>query len=357
MKSLKISSRFSQTSEVYVGFQAIQQLSEWLRKKKFQRLFLIVDKNLERFFPVLQDKISMHLITVEAGEGLKNFFEVQKIFDILLQQGADRKDAIIAWGGGSVGDVAGFVASTYFRGIPWINIPSTLLSQVDSGIGGKTGIHFSNVKNAIGSFYPPLLVLCDTEFLVSLSSREIISGLGEIVKCSLLRGSSFYEMIQNDKEKILQEGYEKMEDFIYRSLKYKASLVALDPWDERSKRVFLNFGHTLGHALEAATEYQIFRHGEAVLLGMRFALALSEVKKKITYQRSKILDEFLSFLKVPSIPKTVSWESLMFYMQKDKKKQGNSLFFVLLKDVGHPLFERVYPSELEEAYGLFCERL
>ena len=269
---------------IIIGPNLIHKLSKILKENLLssKKYLIVVDKNvpkkfLEKIKSSLNKKLSVFFI--KATEKNKNQKITNSIIEILLKKNFSREDSLIALGGGITGDIAGFAASQYKRGLQFINIPTTLLSQVDSSIGGKTGINTPYGKNLIGSFYQPKIVISDSNFLNTLSKREIICGYGEILKHSIISSKKFYKFLDKNFEKILKLKSPFIEKAIYESCKIKRQVVEKDE-KEKNFRKILNFGHTFGHAYEATLGFsKKLNHGEAVLLGMRTALNFSYQKK------------------------------------------------------------------------------
>ena len=295
---------------------------------------------------------NVHEIAVEAGESLKNMEQLYPIYGEMLKAGIDRSSTLFALGGGTVGDAAGFIASTYLRGIPWVGLPTTLLGQVDSSVGGKTAVNHPQGKNLIGTFYQPALVVCDTDFLKTLSRRELVSGLGEVVKYGLTFDRKFFNFVRDNWDYALALDSKVINQMVKVSINWKAKAIARDEFDRSGVREVLNFGHTFGHALESVTKYQGFQHGEAVLWGMRFALALSKTKKKISQKAWQEADTFLGGVELPPLPK-VKPEEFFAPMSKDKKAKDGKVRFVLLKGIGQTVLDRkIEPRHLHAAFEI-----
>jgi 3-dehydroquinate synthase len=273
-----------------------------------------------------------------------------------LKKQAHRDSVLFALGGGSVGDAAGFVAATYLRGISWVGVPTTLLAQVDSAIGGKTAVNHVQGKNLIGAFHQPSSVLCDLDFLRTLSKRELISGLGEALKYGLIYDRKLFHYISQNWKQALRCDSKVLEEIVLKSAKFKARAVQLDEFDRKGVREFLNFGHTLAHALEEATGYKKYQHGEAVLWGMRYALALSEVTGHLPAKKREEMESFLSRIPLPEWPKSIRFERLMAPLSKDKKVRNGKLHFVLLKDYGKAFSSSdVTSQDLLQAFHLLMK--
>ena len=349
--------------KIYIGAGAVTKMGEWLKNQPSKRAFIIADKNLKQAREALVATLKHHRweiceIAVQAGEQLKDFNTIYPLYADLLKGGANRDSVLFALGGGTIGDAAGFLASTYLRGIAWVGVPTTLLAQVDSSVVGKTGINHTEGKNLIGSFYQPVCVICDTQFLKTLGPREIISGFGEMVKYGMIFDPEFFRFLKKNSARILALDPSVLLRAIQKSLHWKAKIVAKDELDRTGLREVLNFGHTFGHALESMTQYAIFQHGEAVIWGMRFALALSVVRKKLTIKKLHEFDAFLSQLNIPPLPADFSLAELLRFMKQDKKVRSGKIHFVLLRDLGNVVSDsNVSQDDLYQAYRILVERV
>ena len=336
----------SQKYPIFIGQNIISRLSSIMKKNsiKFNNCLLVVDKNVPKKMILLikrnlkNKKTFIHFI--KANEKNKNIKNTNNIIETLLKKNFSRDDCLISIGGGIVGDISGFAASLFKRGIKFINIPTTLLSQVDSSIGGKTGVNTAYGKNLIGSFYQPKLVVSDVDFLKTLPKREVTCGYGEILKHSLISNKSFYKFLNENFEKIINLESPFIEKVIYESCKIKKNVVEKDE-KERSLRKVLNFGHTFAHAYEASLGYsKKLNHGEAVLLGMhsalKFSLDIHILKKKEHdlinnhFKKSKLPYNLKEFFSSKDINKIIS------FMTKDKKNKSNMINLILLKKIGFP---------------------
>ena len=316
----------------------------------FDKCLLVVDKKVPRKFitkikkSLKQKKI--YICYFNVNERNKNFTIINKILKILLNKNFTREDCLVSIGGGITGDVGGFAASIFKRGLKFINIPTTLLSQVDSSIGGKTGINSIYGKNLIGSFYQPDLVISDIQFLKSLPKREIICGYGEILKHSLIRDKKFFNYLNKNSKKILNLSSPHIKKAIYESCKIKKSVIEKDE-NETSLRKILNFGHTFGHAYEASLGYsKKLNHGEAVILGMKTALNFSLKKNIIKFKDYDLIINHINNLKLKlSINKFFSLNDLnniLFFMTRDKKNRSEKINLLLLKKIGSPIMDKQY---------------
>ena len=311
----------------------------------------LIDKRKNLLKLLKKTSHSVEEIAVVAGEEIKSTKSVDEIFGKLIKLKADRNSLIVALGGGTIGDVAGYVAATYMRGIRWVGLPTTLLSQVDSSIGGKTGINHVLGKNLIGAFHQPILVLCDISYLKSLSSRELVSGLGEVTKYAIAFDKKFFLWLDKNISKILKGDKKSTQLAIEKSIKWKCDIVSKDVFDRKGKRETLNFGHTFGHALESATKYKKFQHGEAVIWGMRFAINLSEMRGHLSSKEKLKIESLLLKLKVPPLPTQLGRDTILGHMKHDKKSQGKSIRFVLLTKRGKTLSDsKVTRSDLIKTY-------
>lgn len=279
------------------------------------------------------------VIEIPDGEEYKNLETVSNIYDNLISNKMERSSLIIALGGGVVGDIAGFAAATYLRGVPFIQIPTTLLSQVDSSVGGKTGVNHSKGKNLIGAFYQPSLVLIDSDVLKTLAQREIRAGLAEVIKYGIIKDANLFSFLEKNHQDILKLG-NSVDYAIERSCEIKADVVEKDE-REKGLRAILNFGHTFGHAIESLTDYKEFKHGEAVAIGMVMAAGLSYkmgICSHDTYQRIKNIVEMFG---LPAAPPQIEPDRFIKAMETDKKAAGANLRFVLVKDIGEVMIHEV----------------
>ncbi len=280
------------------------------------------------------------LFVVPNGEASKSIDQTNRLYTKLLESNFRRDSVILALGGGVVGDLAGFVAATFMRGIPFVQIPTTLLAQVDSSVGGKVGINHPLGKNLIGSFYQPEYVVIDPNVLQTLEKREIWAGLGEVVKYGLIWDGTFFNLIETGLSDIANlKDAEQLSKTIEFCCRIKAEVVERDE-KEKSLRRILNFGHTLGHALEAVTEYDYFKHGEAVVYGMRWAAWVSWQKKYLTESEYLRIERLLNQFPVPELPQNVTANHLIDKIKIDKKQSVKGLHLVLLEKIGKVKMEQ-----------------
>lgn len=291
-----------------------------------------------------------------AGEKAKTLPCLERLYSFLLRSGAERRTPVIAVGGGSIGDAAGFAAATYYRGVPLVHVPTTLLAQVDSALGGKTGLDHPRAKNAIGAFYQPLFVLADPSVLATLPERQYLAGFGEVVKYALVFDPPFARRLLSRWERLMARDPAELDVAVSASLAWKGRIVSADELDLGGVRELLNFGHTLGHALESATGYRRFLHGEAVSWGMRFAVELSGARGWLKADRS-LADSLLARLPAPPWPRGLGLDRLAQAMKSDKKVRGGRNVFVLLRRVGRAArVEDVSRAEMAAALGRLGSR-
>lgn len=315
----------------------INRVSEEIRKVyKGKKIFIITDDNVNKYYG---DKISnelkgsdfeVKLLSLKPGEETKNFNTLPIVYNELLDFNLTRSDLIIALGGGVIGDLAGFVASTYLRGVDFVQIPTSLLAQVDSSVGGKVAVDLDRGKNLVGSFYHPKCVLIDPEVLNTLEDRFFIDGMAEVIKYGCIKDKEFFdylEKMENNKQLI-----NNMEVVIHKCCDIKRQVVENDEKD-KGERMLLNFGHTLGHAIEQHYNYTKYSHGEGVAIGMYVISKISEEKgltKKGTSQRIK---DILVKYNLP-YELDVNIEETLEAINLDKKKLGNDLNIIILKEIG-----------------------
>ena len=342
--------------EIVIAPNSIEYLAEFLGQKNYSKIFVITDENvaglhLPKLCEVLEKtKINTEVITTKAGEQTKSFASLAKICEEILAKGIDRKSLIVAFGGGVIGDLSGFIASILLRGIDFVQVPTTLLAAVDSSVGGKTAINSESGKNLIGSFYQPQLVLCDLNFLKTLPIRELKSGYAEVVKYGFIFDENFFEFLEKNYAKIFAFDVEILQKIIARSCEIKAEIVGRDE-KENGERALLNFGHTFGHIFETETKYSSeILHGEAVALGMAMAAKMSQNFLMISENDCARIQSHLDNCGFVTDYKKIrsSWneENLISHLYKDKKNEGGNLTFILLKKIGAAVIKK--SVELDE---------
>ena len=319
-----------------------------LISKKFgkPKTFIVTDSNIavhwlkQTIESLSAQGMSPKVLEVPVGESTKSFINLEKIIDQLLESKVDRDSVLVALGGGVIGDLAGFAGAITLRGIKVIQVPTTLLSQVDSSVGGKTGVNVRQGKNLVGSFHQPSLVAIDTQVLQTLPSRQLFAGYAEVLKYGLIKDRSFFDWLELNGKKVL-EGDKLAQQFaIFTSCRIKAEIVEADE-KEKNLRAILNFGHTFGHALEAEAGYDgNLLHGEAVSIGMVLAIELSKSLGYLSGQDAGRAVEYIRNIGLPtninSIEGSTSWhpDGIIQHMQHDKKVSNGQLRFVLIKGIG-----------------------
>jgi 3-dehydroquinate synthase len=351
MKTVKVG--LGQRSyDILIGNSIFDKICQHLKEHKIgNRIFLISNTTVFELYGRQLSKCLLdqgHQVTdllIPDGERIKNLQTVENIYTYLIAQKADRNTTLAALGGGVTGDIVGFAAATYMRGVPYLQIPTTLLSQVDSSVGGKTGVNHQLGKNLIGAFYQPFLVCADISSLKTLPAREYQSGLYEVLKYGLIYDREFFDYVAQNLDEIKKQIPDILETIIGRCCEIKAEIISIDEREENLRRI-LNFGHTLGHALEAATNYQSLTHGEAVGYGMIAAAALSSKTGGLDHSSTeKIIQTILSIGPLPPIM-DVSFDSMLEAMKRDKKRSDNRIVFVLLKSIGQTSISSGYEESL-----------
>jgi len=349
---------------VHIGNQVLQSLpaliKETLGDAYFQhmRVMIVSDKKVAYHYlrkvsrPLRKEGFKVHDAVFRAGERLKSRKNLQKLLRIMVKKGLTRDSLVIGLGGGVIGDFAGFASSIYMRGCGLVHVPTSLLGQVDSSVGGKVGINLAEGKNLVGSFHHPLLVLTDISVLYTLPQREFLCGLAEIMKYGLIFNRKLFEhidaffyrySIDNGRfsneivKRVLLNDPIFLENIITKSIKIKADIVSKDE-RESDIRMILNFGHTFGHAIEQTTRYRRFLHGEAVLLGMKMASVLSEACQLISPQDCFFIKRLLDRFEIPSV-KGLTSRQIMSQIERDKKKRGGKIHYILLKEIGYAVWE------------------
>lgn len=288
------------------------------------------------------------VITLPDGEVNKNAATLQLIYTALLNNHCDRKITLIALGGGVIGDMCGFAAATYLRGVPFIQIPTTLLAQVDSSVGGKTGINHPMGKNMIGAFYQPELVLTDINTLNTLPDREFSAGLAEVIKYGLLGDEKFFQWLEENIGSLLTRDAASLSYAIKHSCEMKAKIVA-DDEREKGQRALLNLGHTFGHAIEAAMGYGTWLHGEAVSAGIVLAAKLSRKMGMLSSEEVFRIERLLKQAGLPTETPKIPVDEMLDWMRSDKKNQDSRIVLVLLLRIGAAYVETDVPSEMLKA--------
>lgn len=290
--------------------------------------------------------IRVDLFSVPSGEKSKSVAEAERLWNALLEANTGRDSYIFAVGGGVVGDLAGFVAATFARGLPFVQVPTTLLAQVDSSVGGKVGINLPAAKNMVGAFWQPRLVLIDVHTLDSLPQRQYQAGLAEVVKYGMILDASFFDYLEQHAQELLARQAEPLMYIVRRSCQLKAAVVGEDERETTGRRAILNYGHTFGHALESVTAYETLLHGEAVAIGMHYAARLAVALGRITPDVADRQDRLLEALGLPIRSPPCDVEQLLAAMQHDKKVAHGQWRFVLPRRIGHVELVSDVPEEV-----------
>ncbi len=314
---------------------------------------LITSRLIQRHcLPELRRRLKrpLRVTLMPDGERFKNEKTVARLYQQLIRQGIDRKSPLLLLGGGVVGDVGGFVAATLLRGLPYFQIPTTLVAQVDSAIGGKVGMDLPEGKNLVGSFYQPAAVFSCLPFLRSLPIRELRAALGEILKYGLIADPALYRLVIRNQKKILQRDLSLLEEIVVRSARIKARLVSRDEREETGLRRLLNFGHTFGHAIEKLTRYRRYRHGEAVAIGIVLAASLSSRLGYCSPKRTQQIRADFTKLGLPVDPPRFPRSAWLRAIGVDKKREGRMIRFVFLKGVGQVVIRPISPERLVDLW-------
>ncbi len=351
MKNIKEKINIKITEEpvsysILIGEGIIDDLNKHLKKCfSGKQIFLVTDKNVEEIYgskitSLLENSnYRFTIYTVPPGEKAKSYKYFKKGLDLLVNNDFKRDDLVIAFGGGVVGDLAGFLAASYMRGISLLQIPTTLLSQVDSSVGGKTAINHTQGKNLIGAFYQPERVIIDSDFLKTLPLRELKTGIAEVIKYGIIFDEDFFSFLEDHKEAIYNLNSNSIVHIVNKSCKIKADIVIEDQ-KEHGRRALLNFGHTIAHALEAVSEYDEFTHGEAVAVGMYGSARLCRDLGYIRNQTYKKIENILTLYELPISLGNKNPEKIYDIMQHDKKARKDELRWILIKDIGKAVIKK-----------------
>lgn len=328
------------TYPIYIGAGLLAQPELFVRHLPQPRAAIVTDSNVAPLYldalvaTLAAAGIGITTIVVPAGEQHKDWQSLNAIFDSLLAARCERKTTLIALGGGVVGDLTGFAAATYLRGVPFIQVPTTLLALVDSSVGGKTAINHPRGKNMIGAFYQPQAVIADTSTLDTLPDRELAAGLAEVIKYGLIRDLSFFDWLETNIDSLNLRDQEAIAYAIQRSCENKAAVVAADEREETGERALLNLGHTFGHAIESGMGYGSWLHGEAVAAGMVVAARLSHIMGMLRADDVGRIVAILERARLPVAIPDMSVESYLQLMGHDKKVAAGKLRFILLRAMG-----------------------
>ena len=337
----------SRAYPIHIGRGLLQNVELILPHLKRKQVAIVTNTTVAPLYlemlakPLRDAGISVIEIVLPDGEVYKNSDTLNQIYDALLQNRCERSTTLIALGGGVIGDLTGYAAATYLRGVPFIQIPTTLLSQVDSSVGGKTGINHTLGKNMIGAFYQPKLVLADIDTLQTLPKRELSAGIAEVIKYGLIRDADFFDWLETNIEKLMALDEAVISYAIYRSCKNKAEVVAADE-HEAGERALLNLGHTFGHAIENAMGYGVWLHGEAVAAGTMLAADLSQRMGWLNETEYKRIHALLSSSSLPLKAPKLGADKYLDLMQSDKKVADGKIRLVLQQGIGKAVITSDY---------------
>ena len=338
---------------IYIGTDVLRRSGQYFKKHSVAKTVLIItDAHVAPLYhatvrrSLIAAGFEVRSVVIPAGEKQKRLERANAIFTRMLQWKIERKSTVVALGGGVVGDLAGFVAATYQRGVDFIQIPTSLLAQVDSSVGGKVGVNHPLAKNMIGSFYQPKLVIIDIGVLKTLPSRELVCGYGEVIKYGIILDKKFFTYSTNNVHKALSYDPVTLRTIVRRCCQLKAYVVAKDE-RESNLRAVLNFGHTIGHALEHAGKYSYLKHGEAILYGMIAEAYIARVMKKLPFQQQQTIETAISGIPLPPLSKMrLTASSLLSTMKMDKKVRGGKIHMVLPTSIGKVLLPRTVGERL-----------
>ncbi len=332
---------------IWIGDGILNQLGRALQEVDFpKKVAVVTNPSVLAFFgETVLDALSsagflVSTLSIPEGEENKNLRTLEGIYDALIEKGFDRASGLVALGGGVVGDIAGFAAATYLRGIPFAQVPTTLLAQVDSSVGGKTAVNHPSGKNMIGAFYQPRHVHIDVSTLETLPEREFAAGMAEVIKYGIIRDAGFFAWLLDQREDLRALNREDLVRAVRKSCQIKANIVELDE-TESSLRAILNYGHTFGHAVETLSGYGRFRHGEAVSVGMVVASLASAELGLCTREEAFAVRSLLASFDLPVTPPSFSVEDYLKAMGRDKKVRAGVLRFILNRGIGDCLIREI----------------
>ncbi|MDY7031022.1 MAG: 3-dehydroquinate synthase [Thermodesulfobacteriota bacterium] len=337
---------------IYFGYEILAHMGEAVRQLDISdRIVIVSNPTIGGLFMdpleagLKASGFSVSSIEIPDGEETKSLEWAGVLYDRLISMKTDRKSALIALGGGVIGDITGFVAATFLRGVPYIQVPTTLLAQVDSSVGGKTGVNHPKGKNLIGAFYQPKLVLIDVKTLETLERSELTSGFAEVIKYGIIWDSDLFQYLADTMDKILRLDQKSVTEVVKRCCSIKAKVVQEDE-RESGLRSILNFGHTIGHAIEALTEYMNYKHGEAVAIGM---IAAAKISVKMGACHESIFQRIKNLVQRAGLPTELpqySKEEYMRVIELDKKAEKGRIKFVLTEDIGRVKFAHLSAKDI-----------
>ncbi|KKM09643.1 3-dehydroquinate synthase [Clostridiales bacterium PH28_bin88] len=338
---------------IITGSCIIGQLGGYLKKMDLSPKALVVSNSVvyNLYGPEVLDSLTLAKFRavpalVPVGEIAKSLNVAQDLYDLAVENDLDRRSPVIALGGGVVGDLAGFVAATYMRGVPFIQVPTTLLAQVDSSVGGKVAVNHPKGKNLIGAFHQPRLVLADMDTLRSLPVRELRAGMAEVIKYGVIRDAEFFTFLEENLEAIMALEPQAVEQVVHRSCAIKAAVVEADE-TEQDLRAILNFGHTIGHAVETLTGYHTYLHGEAVAIGM---VTVADIAVRLGWFLAEERDRLVRLIQAAGLPTELpaglTWEVIVGAAEHDKKAVHDRLTLVLPETIGLVKYHTLSSEEL-----------
>ncbi len=343
---------------VHFNTKAYEALNTHLAQANYSKVFILVDENtheycLPRFMAQIAGEYAFEIIEIEAGEINKNIHTCTQVWEVLSELDADRKSVLINLGGGVVTDLGGFVASAYKRGIAFINVPTTLLAMVDASVGGKTGVDLGALKNQIGVINQPQMVLVVSNFLETLNERQLTSGFAEMLKHGLIRSRAYWDTLQEVRD------FTALDTLIYQSVEIKNEVVLQDPTEQHLRKI-LNFGHTLGHAVESyfleSENHELLLHGEAIAAGMVLEAYLSHRLEGLSGADTKEIKTTFQERYGKVVFTATDIDTILTLLKFDKKNSHGNINFVLLKNIGEPAIDiQIDPDLLREAFAYYSE--
>lgn len=339
--------------DIAIGTNILPRVGVWITSQRpvTHAILISDDRVAKHYLPMLEEALEaqgvrLTPLVVPAGEGSKSVDSARQLWEAAIADHADRKSIVVALGGGVVGDLAGFIAATLTRGLDFFQIPTTLLAQVDSSVGGKVGINLPAAKNIVGAFWQPQGVLIDTSVLGTLPEREYLSGMAEVVKYGVILDADFFGYLEQNVSKLLDRNPAVLEYIIARSCELKAQVVSQDEKETTGLRAILNYGHTYCHALETVAGYGEYLHGEAVSVGMLCASRLGELLGVFAPQDTQRQKALLSALRLPVATPSLDERTILAAMQRDKKVEHGKLRFIVPHRIGHVELMSDIPSHM-----------
>lgn len=354
MKKLRIDLA-DRSYDILIGRNLLPRVGEYLpNQKRIRRALVVTNPVVNKLFGKTLSEglqstgLEIECVEIPEGETHKTLQDAQTVYDHLIENQYDRNTLLVALGGGVIGDMTGFIAATFLRGVPYIQVPTTLLSQVDSSVGGKTAVNHPKGKNLIGAFYQPQLVMIDLDSLRSLPPDEFRAGIAEIIKYGIIEDPKLFDFLEKNSKKILEQDTECLAAIIETSCAIKAKVVERDE-RESNYRMILNFGHTIGHAVEALTDYSQFKHGEAIAVGMVYAAKLSCQLGQCSQEVVQKIESLVEQYGLPSRLPKFSADEYIQTMYRDKKAHDKNIRFILVNDIGTvEIVDRVAEADIQK---------